>query len=120
MLTAKTIARGALSLAAALLIALPGAAAQAASYRACEPVRDPYAGTRYEGVDLSRIRALHVSCATARRVARGAHRQALGSTPSEDGIVRVRWNGWSVTGDLRGASDRYVATKGTNRVRWRF
>jgi len=119
VLTAKTVARSVLLGAVACLPALPGTA-EARSYRACEPVRDPYAGTRYEGVDLSRIRALEVSCPAARRVARGAHRRALGATPSDDGVVRVRWDGWSVTGDLSGASDRYVATKGAKRVRWRF
>lgn len=68
----------------ALLIAVPGAT-HAAAYRACEPVRDPYAGTRYEGVDLSQIRALRLACPTARRVARGAHRRALEAARSEDG-----------------------------------
>jgi hypothetical protein len=32
----------------------------------------------------------------------------------------LTWNGWSVRGDLTGASDSYVATKGDRRVRWRF
>ena len=30
------------------------------------------------------------------------------------------WHGWRVTGDLRGSSDRYLATRGDRRVRWRF
>jgi hypothetical protein len=44
-------------------------AGAAAGYRSCRPVENPYAGTRYEGVDLTRIRALRVGCRTARRVA---------------------------------------------------
>ncbi len=94
--------------------------AGAATYRACKPVKNPYAGTRYDGVDLSRIRALRTSCRGARRVARGAHRKALGLTPPASGIRRFTWKGWSVTGDLRPSSDRYVARKGRRRVRWRF
>jgi hypothetical protein len=92
----------------------------AASSKACAPVRNPYAGTRYEGVDLSQITALRVTCATARRTARGAHRRALGLTPTQSGTRTFSWNGWRVTGDLTGSSDRYVATKGSRRVSWRF
>jgi hypothetical protein len=70
---------------------------------------------------LTHIRAEHVSCATARRVARRAHRKALGVTPSPDGIRRFRWQGWRVRGDLRPPDhDRYRARKGERRVRWRF
>lgn len=94
--------------------------ADAATYRSCRPVVDPYAGTRYEGTDLTRIRALRVSCATARRVARGAHRKALGLGPTESGIRTFTWNGWRVRGDLRGSADTYRAAKGTRRVRWVF
>ena len=100
------------------LVVVP--AAEGASYKACKPVKNPYAGTRYEGVDLSRIRALRTSCPGARRVAKGAHRKALGITPTTNGIRRFTWRGWSVTGDLRPSSDRYVARKGRRRVRWRF
>ena len=81
---------------------------------------NPYAGTRYEGVDLTQIRAVRVSCSTAREVARGAHRRALGLTPPPSGIRRFKWGGWRATGNLRGDSDRYLATKGSRRVRWRF
>jgi len=95
-------------------------AAGAATYRACKPVKNPYAGTRYDGIDLSRIRALRTSCHGARHVAKGAHRKALGLTPPASGIRRFTWRGWSVTGDLRPSSDRYVARKGRRRVRWRF
>jgi hypothetical protein len=96
----------------------PASAADAA--RRCRPVVDPYPGTRYEGIDLTGIRATSVSCARARRVARGAHRKALGLTPPASGVRRFTWKGWRVTGDLRGASDRYVARRGAMRVRWRF
>ncbi len=104
-----------------LMLTVVGApAAQGATYRSCRPVTDPYAGTRYAGTDLRRIRALRVTCASARGVARGAHRKALGLTPPPSGVRRFTWNGWSVTGDLRGDSDSYYAVKGSRRVRWRF
>ena len=105
-----------------LSMAVAGApAAEAASYRSCGTVHDPYAGTRYDGVDLSRIRALHVAhCASARRVARGAHDKALGITPPPSGVRTFSWNGWRVTGDLRGDMDTYVAARGSRRVRWVF
>lgn len=96
----------------------PGLAAHGA--RACGSVPDPYPGTRYEGVDLTRIEAVGVSCAIARYVARGAHRKALGITPPASGVRVLRWKGWRVRGDLRGASDRYVARKPGKLVRWRF
>jgi hypothetical protein len=105
--------------AATLLLGAPPA--QAGSWRSCEPVRDPYAGSRYEGTDLSRIRALGVSCRTARRVAKGAHRKALGLSVPSSGIRTFRWRRWNVTGDIRGPRDLYVAKKaGGRRVRWRF
>ena len=105
-------------LCAAAAIATPGA--QGATTRLCNPIVNPYPGSRYAGVDLTRIRAIGVSCATARRVARRAHRKALGLPVPESGIRRFTWNGWRVTGDLRGASDRYVARRGGKRVLWRF
>ncbi len=105
------------TLAAAVLL-VP--AALAATTRACGSVRDPYPGTRYAGEDLTRIAATGVSCRAARSVARGAHRKALGLTPDVSGIRTFTWNGWKVTGDLRPAHDRYVATRGSTRVRWRF
>lgn len=103
-----------------VLAAGAASVAQGASYRSCQPVKNPYPGTRYEGVDLSQIRALRVSCTTARRVARGAHRKALGITPPPSGVRTLTWNGWRIRGDLRPNSDRYLATKGSRRVRWRF
>ena len=100
--------------------ALAGApAAGAASYKSCKPVVNPYEGTRYEGVDLSSIRVSRGSCAGARAVAKGAHRKALGLTPTGP-VRRFRWGGWRVKGDLRGDSDSYLAVKGAKRVRWRF
>jgi hypothetical protein len=50
----------------------------------------------------------------------GAHRRALAMAPTLSGIRRFTLNGWHVTGDLKPASDVYVATRGTKRVRWRF
>ena len=94
--------------------------APASSARSCRPVLNPYPDTRYEGVDLRRIRATGVSCRTARRVARRAHYKALGLPPPLTGVRRFNWHGWRVTGDLRGDSDRYVARRDGKRVRWRF
>jgi hypothetical protein len=94
--------------------------AHAATTKACSPVLNPYPGTRYAGVDLRRVRATGVTCATAHRVARGAHRRALAITPPLSGIRHLTWDGWRVTGDLRGAHDTYVATRGDKRVRWIF
>jgi hypothetical protein len=107
-------------IAAVTLAAAPSAPATAAEEKSCKPVRNPYPGTRYDGVDLTSIRTLGASCKTARRVARRAHRKALQEPPSADGIRRFEWNGWRVRGDLRPARDKYVARKGTRRVRWRF
>jgi hypothetical protein len=104
-------------LAILMLVALAPSAAQA---KACKPVENPYPGTRYEGVDLTRIRAEGIRCPAARRVARRAHRKALGLPLPPDGVRRFRWHGWRVRGDLRPEIDRYVARKGERRVRWRF
>ena len=110
--------RRAVVLAATLTVLMAPPGAEAA--RSCKPVENPYSGTRYEGVDLTRILAARVPCRTARRVAKGAHAKALGLTPPADGIRRFTWKGWKVTGNLRPSSDRYLATKGAKRVRWRF
>ncbi len=75
---------------------------------------------KHEGSDLRRIRALRITCAGARKVVGGAHRKGPGLTPPVSGVRRYRWNGWSVTGDLRPENDRYVARKGTRRIRWVF
>jgi hypothetical protein len=61
----------------------------------------------------SMIVATAIICNTARRVARGAHRRVLGMTPPASGVRRFSWNGWQITGDLRGNSDRYVAKRGS-------
>ena len=90
-----------------------------AALRACKPVLDPYPGTRYDGVDLTRIRTSTRSCVTARNVARGAHRKALRS-PVTGRYRRFAWHGWAVTGDLRPDHDRYVARRNGRQVRWRF
>ena len=81
---------------------------------------NPYPNTRYEGEDLRRVLASGLACSRARRVAKGAHRKALGLTPALSPVRRFRWKGWRVRGDLRGASDRYLAVRGAKRVRWRF
>jgi hypothetical protein len=124
-LTAPGIGRAMLTrllvLAACALVAaatLAGSAGAATTW-SCGSIANPYPGTRYEGVALSRITATGVSCRTARRVARGAHRRALGIPPTSP-IRTLRWSGWRVRGDLRPAHDRYVATRGSARVRWRF
>jgi hypothetical protein len=103
-----------------LVLASVAAWPAAAQAKSCEPVRNPYPGTRYDGTDLSHIRSERASCRTARRVARKAHHKALRLPPPADGIRRFRWHGWRVRGDLRPDHDRYVARKGTRRVRWRF
>ncbi len=103
--------------AAPLLAAAPAGAA----LRPCPPIRDVafLDGTRYEGSDIYRVRA-NVPCRTARRVARGATRKALGITPPPSGIKRFRYRSWSIVDDLRGASDRFAAYSDDARVRWLF
>lgn len=113
--------KGAVAASMCVVIGAAGApAADASTYRVCKPVVNPYPGTRYEGSDLRWIRALNVSCRTARRVAKRAHYKALGIPPTLGPIRRFTWRGWRVVGDLRGDSDRYLARKGEYRVRWRF
>lgn len=112
----RTVLLPIISLAALVAVASNASAAQ---YKSCRPVRNAFPGTRYAGVDLAHIKALHISCPGARQVAEGAERRALGITPT--GPIRTfTWHGWRVTGDLRPAQDRYVARKGERRVRWRF
>ena len=103
--------------AAGLGVAAPPASA---ALRHCARISNPYPGTRYDGVPLSHIWARNVSCKTGRAVARGAHHKALGITASASTYRRFTWHGWKVLGNLQGASDRYLATKGGARVRWRF
>ena len=104
------------------LCALVGAGSPSAegAIRSCSPVLNPYPGTRFADSHLRRIRASGLSCRSARRVARGAHRAALARMPPPSGVRRFRWNGWRVVGDLRGTTDRYLATRGARRVRWVF
>jgi len=45
--------------------------------RSCEGVLNPYPGTRYQGIDLTHIRAKGVKCPKARRVAKRAHKMGL-------------------------------------------
>jgi hypothetical protein len=108
------------ALAALCCLAPPAAAGAQAPVRHCRPVLDPYPNTRYEGVDLTGIRAIGVRCRRARRVVRRAHYEALGLPPPLTGVRRFNWHGWRVRGDLRGDSDRYVARRDGKRVRWRF
>lgn len=84
----------------------------------CASVSHPYPNSRYSDVGLTRIRATGLSCQTARRVAKGAHAKALGLPGSA--VRRFSWNGWKITGYLSGATDRYVAARGSARVTWRF
>jgi hypothetical protein len=98
----------------------PPQVSSAAAAKSCSPVVNPYPGTRYEGVNLSHIRAVGIGCAKARKVAKGAHKKALGITPPPDGIRRYGWHRWAVTGNLLPASDKYQATRGSKLVRWRF
>ena len=100
-------------------IALAGSSPAEAALRACKPVLRPYPGTRYDDVDLTRVRTSTASCVTARRVARGAHRKALRMAPAGR-YRRFTWRGWAVTGDLRPDRDRYVARRAGRQVRWRF
>jgi hypothetical protein len=86
----------------------------------CKPVVNPYAGTRYEGVNLSKITATGIACGVARRVAREAHGKALEMPLPASGILQLTWHRWNVTGNLRPASDVYVAKLGAMRVHWRF
>ncbi len=106
--------------AALLALAMLAAGAAPADARSCRAILDPYAGTRYEGADLKRIEATGVSCTTARRVVRGAHRKALGIAPSATGYKRFAWRGWTVRGNVRGTVDKYVAGRGENTVKWIF
>jgi hypothetical protein len=109
-----------LAAATAALAAVLSPVASAAPAHHCAAIRDPYPNTRFAGESITNITAKNVGCVTARFVARGAHRKALGLTPSVSGIRTFSFNGWHVTGDLRPVHDRYVATKAGAVVRWRF
>lgn len=94
--------------------------ATAARRASCKPVRNPYPGTRFDGIDLTHIKADGVACSKARRVAERAHKRGLGLIPSPNGTRTYRWNGWKVRANLRPARDRYVATRRHKKVRFRF
>jgi len=106
---------------AVLALAGEPAKGSGAVFRACEPVRDMFKGTRYEGSDLYRVRARRVSCRTARRVARKGTERAVSEVPDPTGRVVVSYRAWTVFDDLRGPVDRFVAkASGGKRVRWLF
>jgi hypothetical protein len=107
-----------LAIAATLVVA--AAVPTAAAGKACGKINNPYPGTSYEGIDLKHIRAEGVSCKHARRITRKAHFKALGQSPSPGGILRLRWRGWQVRGNLIPDHDRYAARKNGKRVRWVF
>lgn len=109
----------AVTVASSAVIAFAPSGAEAAT-KACAPVPNPYPDTRYAGVPLSNITANGVTCTTARRAARGAHRKALRLSTDESGVRRFVWDSWSVVGDVTGSHDRYTATKRGHTVRWRF
>lgn len=95
-----------------------GGAEPASGGENCRDVKNPYEGTRYDGVPLSDIEAKGITCGNARRVAKGAHKKGLAMSGGSQ--ISYRWQGWRVKGDLRPASDRYVATRDDRKVSWRF
>ena len=110
---------------AAGLAAAAPAPADAAPWKRCKPVENlqELEGSRYEGADIVRIRALRVRCPAARRIARQATLKGIQFGP-RIGIYSYR-RVWLVQRDLRGDVDRYEATKmadvkRTTEVRWRF
>jgi hypothetical protein len=116
MRTKRTV----LVVAAASALLVPATAAQAAA-KGCSRVRDVPAldGSRSEGSDIYRIRALNTSCRTARRVAvRGTLRgMFLGAA-----VESFTWRRWRVHRDLSGSVDAYRAgvPDTQKRVRWLF
>lgn len=98
---------------AAILLAL--VSPPPASAANCSPVVNPYAGSRYEGIDLRRIRAVNVNCDKARDVVRKAHRKGL-LTFEED----YKWHAWEVRSDLSGSTDQYRARRSNARISWVF
>ena len=101
-------------------LAMVAVVPSASAAKHCRSVHNPYPNTRYEGVDLTRIRAVGVGCRRARHVARRAHRKGLRMTPPPSGVLHYRWHAWTVRGDLRPSHDRFRAIHQDNRVRWRF
>jgi hypothetical protein len=109
-----------LVVAVALVLGVGFHVAPSALAKSCKPVVNPYEGSRYEGVDLKRIRADGLSCEAARKVTRRAHAKALKKAPDPDGTLDFHWRKWDVSGNLIPSHDRYVAKRGPDRVRWRF
>jgi len=105
-------------LVSAVVALTAGGAQHAVADNQCKDVKNPYEGTRYDGVPLSDIEAKGITCPNARRVAKGAHRKGLKMCCESQ--IRYRWEGWRVEGDLRPASDRYVARRDGRKVSWRF
>jgi hypothetical protein len=102
---------------AVLLIAFVPSTAAA---RSCAPVVNPYPGTMYDGINLTAIKAKRIGCKPARKVAKRAHRKGLAQAPSPAGYLDYVWRGWEVFGNLRPLSDAYTATRGDQKVSWRF
>lgn len=109
----------ALSGAIGALLAL-GLPSQGVAAVHCKSISNPYAGTRYKGVDLRKIRAAHVKCREARRVVKGAHKKGLSITPPASGIRYYGWQGWQVRGDIRGDHDHYSARRDGATITWVF
>ena len=102
-----------------VIVAIGGGADSASASEKCRDVKNPYEGSRYDGVPLSDIEAKNITCPNARRVARNAHEKAM-MMGGGDMHFTYRWEGWRVEGDLRGDHDSYVATKSDKKVSWRF
>jgi hypothetical protein len=113
------ITKAVVTLAAGLL--LVPAAPTTADAKRCMPVRDVAAldGSRYEGSDIYRIRALDISCKTARRT---AVRATLRGMYLGAGVQTYHWRRWRVRRDLAGPVDSYrAAVSGTDKWdRWLF
>ncbi len=96
-------------IAACLAVPAAGSAAK------CDPVVNPYAGTRYDGIDLRRIRATNVTCGKARKVVRRGHRKALLTFE-----LKFKWHDWKIKSHLGGSVDKYRAKRGNARISWVF
>jgi hypothetical protein len=112
--------KAALLVAAVSALLIPATAAEAA-FKTCKPVRDVPAldGSRYEGSDIYRIRALNTSRKTARRV---AVRATLRGMCLGAAVQTYAWRRWRVRRDLTAPVDRYRAAvpETEKRVRWLF
>jgi Concanavalin A-like lectin/glucanases superfamily len=90
---------------------------------ACRPIYNLafLEGSRLEGADIVHVRAHHIRCWTARRVAYAATKRgiSLGASVLHYG-VRVAGHRWRVDRKLSGAVDRYRARTGSRTVSWRL